>query len=87
MDTVQIANVLGFLAAGIGIFMFLPQTIRIWKTKDTKAISLASFLLLALSSIIWTTYGILLSAPPIILVNTVLAILSAYIVLMKLKYK
>ncbi len=87
MSTVQIANYFGFAAAGLGIVMFMPQALRIWKTKDTKSISLISFSLFALASLLWTVYGVLMVAPPIIMVNIVLLILNSFIVGMKLKYK
>jgi MtN3 and saliva related transmembrane protein len=87
MDTAQMANVFGFAAAAIGIVMFFPQAFKVWQTKDTKSISLVSFIMLFISSILWLTYGLLLSAAPVILVNFVLATLSLFIVGMKLRYK
>lgn len=87
MDTSQLANFFGFIAAGIGIVMFMPQALTVWKTKNTKSISLLSFLLFDISSACWFIYGILLGAMPVILVNIVLLVLNTYIVGMKLKYK
>ncbi|KKR76759.1 MAG: hypothetical protein UU21_C0004G0026 [Candidatus Levybacteria bacterium GW2011_GWA2_40_8] len=87
MDAVQIANLFGFIAAGIGIVMFVPQAVQVWKTKNTKSISLATFILLSTSSVFWLIYGILLIAKPVLLVNAVVLILSLYIAAMKLKYK
>ena len=86
MSPAQIANIIGFLAAGIGIIMFLPQAISVWRTKDTKSISFVSFLLFDLASLLWTIYGLLLGAAPIILVNSVLLVLNSFIVAMKIKY-
>jgi MtN3 and saliva related transmembrane protein len=86
MNPEQIANILGFIAAGIGIIVFLPQAWRVWKTKDTKSISLLTFLILVFSSALWTSYGIILSAAPIILVNAIIIVLGSFIVLMKLKH-
>lgn len=87
MDSVQIANLFGFLAAALGIVMFIPQTVQVWKTKNTKGISLVSFALFDIASLFWTVYGVLLHATPVIMVNVVLLVLNTYIVLMKLKYK
>lgn len=75
------------MAAAIGIVMFLPQAIRIWKTKNTQSISLLTFTLIAAGSICWIVYGILLAATPVLLVNVVVLGLSAFIVAMKAKYK
>lgn len=86
MNTVQIADILGYVAAGIGIVMFIPQVLQCWKTKDTKAVSFLSFSLLAAASVLWTTYGVLMQAYPIILVNSVLLTLSAFMLFLKRKY-
>ncbi len=86
MNSVQIANVIGFVAAGIGIVMFMPQAIRVWKTKDTKSISLLTFVLFDIASLLWTIYGLILNAAQIILVNVVLLILNSFIVIMKIKH-
>ncbi len=87
MDQKIIADFLGYVAAIIGAAMFIPQAISIWRTKETKGISLLSFSLLIFASLLWTIYGILLSAPPIILVNSIIASISMFIVYMKLRYK
>ena len=87
MNTVQVANIFGFLAAGMGIVMFMPQAISVYKTKNTKSLSLLSFTLFTLASLLWTVYGLLLNALPIIIVNVVLLFLNSFIVVMKIKYK
>lgn len=86
MDTKNIADVIGYIAAGIGIAVYIPQVARSFKTKKTKDISLTSFLLIFIVSILWTIYGILISAPPVILVNFVILILSSIILYLKKKY-
>ena len=86
MSTVQLADMLGYIAAVIGIIMFVPQVLQCWRTKNTKAVSSLSFALLATASALWATYGVLLKAYPIILVNSVLLILSLFILVLKRKY-
>lgn len=86
MSSVEIANILGFIAAGIGIIMFIPQAVKITKTKNAKSISLLSFFFLGLASVFWLAYGLILKAPPVILVNFSILIISVYIVLLKIKY-
>ncbi len=87
MSISQIANIIGYIAAGVGIITFFPQAFNVWKTKNTKSISLGTFVMLALVSILWTTYGFLIIAYPVILVNVVVFVMTAYITIMKLKYK
>lgn len=86
MDTAVLANVIGFAAAGIGTVMFLPQAIRCWKTKETKDISFLSYFLLAIGSLLWATYGILMIALPIIFVNSIIFFISIFLLVLKKKY-
>lgn len=86
MDTVVLANILGYIAAGIGIVMFMPQAIQSFRTKNTKGISFMTFSLIAVVSVLWTIYGILLKAAPVILVNSVLFVISLFILYLKRKY-
>lgn len=87
MNTEIIANIIGYAAATLGSAMFMPQAIAVWKTKQTKGISLMSFVMLAIVSCLWFTYGYLLHVMPVMILNAILIILSIYIVMMKLKYK
>lgn len=86
MNIFQIADIFGYAAAGIGIVMFMPQAIQCWKTKNTKGISLLTFSLLAVASILWIVYGMIMKAVPILLVNVVILILSLFILSLKRKY-
>lgn len=87
MTNAQIAELIGYAAAILGIFSFLPQAYDIWKTKNTKSISLLTFSLIVVIALLWVAYGLLLSAAPILLVNVVIFFVASYIVTMKLKYK
>ena len=83
----QIADLFGFIAAGLGVITFLPQAISIYKTKNTKSISLQTFVILSVQCLFWLVYGFFPVKLPVIIVNCAVLTLSAYIVLMKLKYK
>jgi MtN3 and saliva related transmembrane protein len=87
MNTLVVADIFGYMAAGIGIVMFIPQALQVWKTKNTKSISLSTFILFDIASVLWIIYGVLRIAYPVIVVNSVLLFLTTYIVFMKLKYK
>lgn len=74
---------LGFVAAFMTTCSFLPQAIKIIKTKDTSSISLIMYSMMTLGTLLWSIYGfinkdwavfsaniITLSFAMIILVNT-----------------
>ena len=81
-----VTNIIGYIAAFIGAITFLPQVIKAWKTKRTKDVSFASFSLLALVSALWISYGLLLKAGPVILVNIIILTLSIFLLFLKRKY-
>jgi len=80
-----IETTFGYLAAFCTTASFLPQVIKVFKTKHTKDISLGMFLLMTAGVSFWLIYGLLISSPPIIMANSVTVVLSFYILFMKLK--
>ena len=82
-----IINYVGFFAAFCTTVSFLPQVIKVYKTKSTKDISLYMFLIFTIGTFCWLIYGIIESSLPIIIANTITLILSAIILLYKIKFK
>ena len=82
-----IINYVGFFAAFCTTISFLPQVIKVYKTKSTKDISLYMFLIFTIGTFCWLIYGIIESSLPIIIANTISLILSAIILLYKIKFK
>ena len=79
-------DILGGIAGTLTTLAFLPQVIRIWKTKSTQDISLGMFVVLCTGIFLWVLYGIFLHAIPVILSNVVTLILALIILGFKLKY-
>ena len=82
-----ILKYIGFLAAFCTTFAFLPQAIKVWKTKSTRDISLYMFIIFTVGVISWLIYGITISDLPIILANSVTLVLSFFILFYKIRYK
>ena len=78
---------IGFLAAFCTTFAFIPQAVKVWKTKSTKDISLYMFIIFTVGVFSWLIYGITISDMPIILANSVTLVLSLFILIYKIKYK
>ena len=83
MNSVEI---LGYLATALTVVAFAPQVWRVWKLRETRDISLATFALLFLGATVWLIYGILIGSPPIVLTNAALAFFQGIIMIFKLKY-
>ena len=82
-----IIKYIGFFAAFCTTFAFLPQAIKVYKSKSTKDISLYMFLIFTIGVLSWLIYGLIINDWPVILANAVTLVLSLFILIYKLKYK
>ncbi len=80
-------TILGLVAATFTTAAFVPQAVKIIKTKHTKDISIVMYSMLMVGIILWLIYGIMLEELPIILTNSVTLIFTSIILGLKLKYK
>lgn len=78
--SVLLGTIAGIFTSGA----FLPQVYKIYKTKDTKSLSLSSIIIFTIGQILWVTYGILHKASPIIFFSGLNFILYLYILYAKL---
>lgn len=76
---------LGFIAAFCTTIAFIPQVVKVYKSKHTKDISLGMFLLLNLGIVLWICYGIMIESYPVVIANAITIILSGYILVTKIK--
>ena len=80
-------TVIGLIAAACTTFAYVPQAIKIIKTKDTKSLSLIMYVIMTVGIVFWLSYGILLKDLPIIIANTVTLIFAGIILVLKIKYR
>lgn len=77
-------EIIGMLAAGLTTASFIPQVIKVLKTKDTHSISLMMYACFVTGVGLWIIYGLYLASWPIIIANLITFILASIILLMKL---
>ena len=77
---------LGTIAGTLCTISFVPQVIRIAKNKNTRDISLATFLIFACGVTTWLIYGIFIREWPVIIANAVTLLLTLVIIAMKIRY-
>ena len=82
----KIAFIIGLVAATLTTISFLPQVIKVFKTRHTKDLSFATFFVFSVSLFLWFVYGILIGELPIILANGITFLLALSIIIMKIKY-
>ncbi len=81
----MLTELIGYMAASLTTLCFVPQAVRVLRTRDTRAISLWMYILFSLGVLCWLAYGILLGSKPIIIANAVTLLLSLTILGMKLQ--
>ncbi len=82
-----IGEFLGFLSGFCLSVSFLPQTIKIIKTKDVQGISILSYIVYNIGIITLVLYGFYLKSIQIVLFNTISEIFAFTILYTTIKYK
>jgi MtN3 and saliva related transmembrane protein len=78
-------EVVGLVAGTLTTLSFLPQAVKVWRSRSTHDISLLMFGLMLIGTALWLTYGILLRSPALILANGASLLLVAWIGWFKLR--
>ena len=77
---------LGYLAGMLTVGSFLPQVIRVWRTRQTRDLSLSMFALLSTASSLWIIYGAITKDWPVVLTNVGMVALNGAIAAAKVRY-
>lgn len=80
----NLETILGYTAAVLTTFSFLPQAIRIYRTKNTDAISVWMYSIFSTGVFLWLIYGVLIQAWPVVIANAITLLLSLWILWMKI---
>ena len=80
-------EIIGLIAAVCTTFAFIPQVMKVWKTKQTKDLSLRMYSIMFIGILLWLVYGIRIDSLSIILANVVTATLVAAILVFIIRGK
>ena len=83
----NIIMIIGSAAAVCTTIAFLPQVLRIRRTKHAADLSLPMYALFSFGVLCWLIYGILITSMPVIIANAVTFVLCVYILAMVVKYR
>jgi len=79
-------TIIGLIAGAFTTISFLPQVFKIYRTRETRGLSLGMYIILSVGISLWVVYGILSKSLPVIIANSIVFILCIWIVIMKIKY-
>lgn len=81
------ATLIGMLAGFCTTAAFLPQVIRVWRTRRADDISLGMYLLFVSGTVLWLVYGLLIGSLPVVLYNIITSLLAGAVLLLKLYFE
>lgn len=79
-------DTIGALAGTLTTISFVPQVVRVFKTRQTRDISMAMMLLFSLGVTLWCVFGWLVDSPPVVWTNALTLVLALTIVVCKLRF-
>jgi MtN3 and saliva related transmembrane protein len=82
----QPSDILGYVAATLTTFSFVPQVWRTFRTHDVSGISLRMYSIFTAGVAVWLAYGIALKEMPMILANSVSLVLACSVLVMRLRF-
>jgi MtN3 and saliva related transmembrane protein len=83
----ELVTAIGFTAGALTTVAFWPQLHRTWKTRSAGDVSLGMLAIFTTGVLLWLIYGALLQSWPIIVTNAVTFLLTAAILILKLRFK
>jgi MtN3 and saliva related transmembrane protein len=82
-DTIEL---IGMIAGALTTLAYVPQVVKVWRTRSARDISLGMFLLMNVGIALWLVYGIMIGSPGLIGANLVTLGLTAAVLVAKLKF-
>ncbi len=83
MESITRIDILGLVAGTLTTIAFVPQLIKVWRSKSAKDISYIMFILFVLGIVLWEIYGWGIHSLPVILFNIITFALGIAILILK----
>ena len=78
-------DLLGYAATVLSAVSFVPQVVKVLRTRETDDLSLATFVCTALALALWCVHGVWTGAMPVAIANGLTAALASIILFVKLR--
>ena len=80
-------EMVGYAGGVLSSISFLPQVIKIWRTRSAKDLSMLTLLFLNGNISLWLTYGILIGSTPLWLTNAIVLAMVLCLIYFKIIFK
>lgn len=79
-------DLVGSLAAFLTTIAFVPQVLKIWRSKSARDISMPMYLSFTAGVALWLVYGVMIASTPIVVANIVTLCLALAVIVMKRRW-
>ncbi|MDD3845106.1 MAG: SemiSWEET transporter [Syntrophorhabdaceae bacterium] len=83
----EMTDLIGYIAACFTTFSLLPQILRIRRLKEARDVSVFLPLMIAVGSVLWLIYGIIIGSAPVIAANSVSLFIAVITIFFTIKYR
>lgn len=80
-------ELLGYTAATLTTFSFVPQVLKIWRTKRAEDLSIPAFSAFFIGVLLWVIYAASIQSYPVLVANAVTLVLAAAVLVLSWKYR
>tara|TARA_B100000780_G_C21106899_1_gene447055 strand:- start:214 stop:483 length:270 start_codon:yes stop_codon:yes gene_type:complete len=80
-------EIIGFIAAILTTSSFLPQLMKVWKSKSSKGVSTSMYFVMLSGVILWGAYGYLIESKSVLIANIFAGLLQIVILILIFKNK
>ncbi len=79
-------DMVGSLAAFLTTIAFVPQVLKIWRSKSARDISMPMYLSFTAGVALWLVYGVMIASTPMVVANIVTLCLALAVIVMKRRW-
>lgn len=80
-----LANLIGFVAAILTTIAFVPQVIKVFRTRSTRDVSIGMYALFTTGVTMWFCYGVMIGSWPVMAANAITLVLAGLVLVMKIR--
>lgn len=79
-------EIIGGIAAILTTAAYIPQSIKVFREKNTKSLSLGMYIMITSGIALWLVYGIMVDSFSLIFANAITLVLAGGILIMKIRH-
>lgn len=86
MNQQAMIELLGLAAGALTTIAYVPQVMKVWRSRSARDVSLGMFALMVAGIALWLAYGLLIGSLALILANMVTLLLAGLVLVGKLRF-